>query len=99
MRVLLDGQALQSRSAGDHARSQVQAVAWRRPDWDWSFVEADHPEAGRFRQTGPVLAGQGPPDRPYALRASTDTDVEQVLAAAGLQPEEIAELLDAGVVA
>ena len=36
-----------------------------------AFVEADHPEAGRFRQTGPVLAGQGPPDRPYALRESS----------------------------
>jgi alpha-methylacyl-CoA racemase len=64
-----------------------------------SIAEADHPEAGRFRQTAPVLAGQPAPDGPYQLRAAIDTDVDEVLQAAGLTTAEITALRDAGVVA
>ncbi len=33
------------------------------------------PPRARFRQVGPVLAGQTPPDGPYRLRDATETDV------------------------
>jgi alpha-methylacyl-CoA racemase len=64
-----------------------------------AFVEAEHPTAGRFRQVGPVLAGQVKPSRAYQLRDATETDVEQLLARAGFATEEIEQLRVAGVVA
>jgi alpha-methylacyl-CoA racemase len=64
-----------------------------------AFVEAERPEAGRFRQTGPVLAGQNAPEGPYKLRASTETDVDEILAAAGFDADEIARLRRDEVVA
>jgi alpha-methylacyl-CoA racemase len=64
-----------------------------------AFVDADHPEAERFRQTGPVLAGQDAPEAPYELRPSTDTDVDEILTAAGFAADEVAQLRRDGAVA
>jgi alpha-methylacyl-CoA racemase len=64
-----------------------------------AFVEAEHPEAGRFRQVGPVLAGQCAPDTPYRLRAATETDVEELLRGVGFSAAEIATMHEDGVVA
>src|SRR5439155_18494531 len=64
-----------------------------------AVVEAVHPEHGRFRQVGPVLAGMTRPDGPYELRDASVTDTHDLLAAAGFTPAECAKLRDAGVVA
>ena len=64
-----------------------------------AFVDADHPALGRFRQVGPVLAGMAPPKRPYVLRDADVTDVEELLAAAGVDDQAREELVAAGVVA
>ncbi len=64
-----------------------------------AFVEAEHPSEGRFRQVGPVLAGQITPEDPYELRDATVTDVDDVLGAAGFTANEIERLRVAGVVA
>jgi alpha-methylacyl-CoA racemase len=64
-----------------------------------AFVEAEHPTAGRFRQVGPVLAGQVAPEGPYVLPDSTTTDVDDVLAAAGFTRAEIDALRAKGAVA
>lgn len=64
-----------------------------------AFVAATHPEQGEFRQVGPVLAGQQAPAEPYPVRDSGITDTDELLAAAGLDPDRIAELRASGVVA
>jgi alpha-methylacyl-CoA racemase len=64
-----------------------------------AFVDAEHPTAGRFRQVGPVLAGQVRPSAPYQLRDATATDVDDLLARAGFTNEEITKLRADGVVA
>ena len=63
------------------------------------FVEAIHPEQGTFRQVGPVFAGMQRPDAPYDARYATITDTDAVLGGAGLSPDEITKLREAGVVA
>jgi alpha-methylacyl-CoA racemase len=64
-----------------------------------AFVDAEHPTAGRFRQVGPVLAGQVPPTATYELRDATETDVGELLTGAGFAVEEIEQLRADGVVA
>jgi alpha-methylacyl-CoA racemase len=64
-----------------------------------AFVEADHPVHGRFRQTGPVLAGQHAPDGPYQLRDWSGSDVDEVLRDAGFTSAEIERLRAEGAVA
>jgi len=64
-----------------------------------AFVEARHPEHGSFRQVGPVLAGGDRSGAPYAVRDATASDADEVLAAAGLSPDERQSLLSTGVVA
>lgn len=64
-----------------------------------AFVEASHPTAGTFRQVGPVLAGMPRPDGPFAVREAAETDVDALLADAGLDPTEVAALKEQGVVA
>lgn len=63
------------------------------------FVDAEHPDAGRFRQTGPVLAGQPAPEGVYELRDASSTDTDELLAAAGYAADEIARLRAEGAVA
>jgi alpha-methylacyl-CoA racemase len=64
-----------------------------------AFVEAEHPTHGRFRQTGPVLAGQQAPDGPYQLRDWSGSDVGEVLRDAGFTTDEIERLRTEGAVA
>ena len=54
-----------------------------------AFVDAEHATVGRFRQVGPVLAGQARPTSAYELRDATATDVDELLAGAGFAVEEI----------
>jgi alpha-methylacyl-CoA racemase len=61
-------------------------------------VEAKHPTAGSFRQLGPVLAGSGPRRPVYELPDMTTTHTDELLAAAGYSPDEIADLHAEGAV-
>jgi alpha-methylacyl-CoA racemase len=62
-----------------------------------AFVEAEHPNHGRFRQVGAVLAGQTEP--PGALPDMKATDTDALLRAAGLSADEIKKLREEGAVA
>jgi alpha-methylacyl-CoA racemase len=64
-----------------------------------AFVEAEHPRAGRFRQVGPVLAGQRAPEGVYCLRDATVSDADELLATIGFEATDIAKLRAEGVVA
>jgi alpha-methylacyl-CoA racemase len=64
-----------------------------------AFVTADHPEHGRFRQVGPVLAGGDRSGTPYAVPDAGASDADAILAAAGLSRAERDTLLADGVVA
>jgi alpha-methylacyl-CoA racemase len=63
------------------------------------FAEAQHREQGTFRQVGPVFAGMERPSKPYEARDATVTDTDDLLTAAGLSPDELAKLHEAGVIA
>ncbi len=62
-----------------------------------AFVEAEHPERGRFKQVGPVLAGCRRPD--VVHRVKTGTDTAELLEKAGLSREEIERMAAEGVIA
>lgn len=62
------------------------------------FMEAEHPEAGRFRQVAPILAGGVREQGVATVRPADETDADRVLADAGLAPDEIAALRVEGVV-
>ena len=64
-----------------------------------TFVDAEHPAQGRFRQTAPVLAGQVAPDRAYQLRDWSRSDTDAILTDAGFSTTEIEQLLAEGAVA
>ena len=64
-----------------------------------AFVDAEHPENGRFRQVGPVLAGGDRSDAPYSVAGADASDADAILAAAGLSRRERDTLLADGVVA
>ena len=64
-----------------------------------TFVDADHPSQGRFRQTAPVLAGQVRPDHAYQLRDWSRSDTSEILTDAGFSKAEIEQLLAEGAVA
>ncbi len=61
-------------------------------------VEAKHPEAGTFRQLGPVLAGSGPRRPVYELPDMATTHTDELLAATGYSLDEIADLRAEGAV-
>jgi alpha-methylacyl-CoA racemase len=62
------------------------------------FMEAEHPEHGRFRQVGPVLAG-GDRDQPiHAVRPFGETDTDQLLKDAGMTAPQIEKLRAEGAV-
>jgi alpha-methylacyl-CoA racemase len=64
-----------------------------------AFVEAEHPSAGRFRQLGPLLAGNARGPEPYAAADLTVSQTDELLRAAGLDGDEIDKLHDLGVIA
>jgi alpha-methylacyl-CoA racemase len=68
------------------------------PQLSTGLVTSVHPTHGEFRSVGPTLAGQVRQDR-YELREGTDTDTDDLLAAAGLSSDEITKLREAGAVA
>lgn len=73
----------------------VQHPHWRARD---VFMQAEHPEHGRFDQVSPVLAG-GIREQPvHAVREGDETDTRALLGEAGLSPDEIAKLLEEGAV-
>jgi alpha-methylacyl-CoA racemase len=63
------------------------------------FADAEHPQHGRFRQLGPVLAGSARAGGPYRVPDAGVTDTDVLLAAAGLTTVEISELRRDGIVA
>jgi alpha-methylacyl-CoA racemase len=63
------------------------------------FGEAQHPTAGRFRQVAPPLAGMPRLPAPVQVPDGSRTDTDALLAAAGVAPEQIAQMRSAGVVA
>jgi crotonobetainyl-CoA:carnitine CoA-transferase CaiB-like acyl-CoA transferase len=63
------------------------------------FAEAQHPTAGRFRQVAPPLAGMPRAAEPVPVPDGSRTDTDTLLAAAGVAPDEIAQMRSAGVVA
>lgn len=63
------------------------------------FAEAEHPQHGRFRQLGPLLAGSDR-SQPVAIVPGDDaSDAEPLLRAVGYAANEIEVLLAAGTVA
>jgi alpha-methylacyl-CoA racemase len=62
------------------------------------FMESEHPEEGRFRQVGPVLAGGIRPEEAKAVRPFDQSDVREVLAWAGYEETEIESLCRDGAV-
>jgi alpha-methylacyl-CoA racemase len=63
------------------------------------FGEAEHPRHGRFRQVGRVLAGASAAAGPEIVFDAADTQTEELLLGAGLEPGEIEKLRREGVVA
>jgi len=62
------------------------------------FMEAEHPEHGKFRQVGPILAG-GDREQPlHRVRPAGETDTDALLAAAGYGAKEIEALRESGAV-
>lgn len=88
---------------GDACVAPVLTVAEATADPHFAargvWAAAEHPEHGRVRQVGPVLAGQTPLAGPARARDGTDTDTDRLLREAGLAPEAIETLRRDGVVA
>ncbi len=86
----------------DTCVSAVQTIAEAVDDPQYkargAFVEVEHPTEGRFRQVGPVLAGQHP-GAGGEIPDMAVTATEELLAGVGYEHEELARLLDEGVVA
>jgi alpha-methylacyl-CoA racemase len=62
------------------------------------FMEAEHPEQGKFRQVSPILAG-GLREQPvHQVRPHNETDAAALLAGVGMSEEEIEKLRADGVV-
>jgi len=89
-------------SAADTCVAPVQDVAELPSDpqfaWRGAFVEAAA-GSGSFRQVGPVLAGMPAVAVPVEVRDAGCTDTDELLAAAGMDEQRIAELRRKGVVA
>lgn len=62
------------------------------------FGRAEHPEAGRFEQVAPILAGGIRKAGVEAVRSSAETDTDRILEDAGLSADEIARLRSAGAI-
>jgi alpha-methylacyl-CoA racemase len=62
------------------------------------FMQAEHEQRGVFEQLSPVLAGAVREHPQHRVRSGDETDSAQLLALAGLRPDEIAKLLSEGAV-
>jgi alpha-methylacyl-CoA racemase len=93
----------------DEIRREVAAVIRTRTRDEWTELLAPkdtcvapvlsvHPTHGTFRSVAPTLAGQVRAER-YELREGTETDTDELLAAAGMDAEEITKLREAGAIA
>ncbi len=63
------------------------------------FVQARHPTAGSFSQVGPLLAGMPAAPDPVELPDPETTQTSELLEAAGVSPEKVAEMRTRGVLA
>ncbi len=63
-----------------------------------AFVDAEHPDEGRFEQTAAVLAGGRRDTPPHRVRPADETDTDELLQGAGLAPAEIEKLRATGCV-
>jgi alpha-methylacyl-CoA racemase len=63
-----------------------------------SFIDAIHPQEGSFEQTAAVLAGGRRDMPPHHVRPAEETDTDDLLAGAGLAPDEIEKLREEGCV-
>ena len=73
----------------------VQEPHWRERG---VFMQAEHPEHGRFDQVAPILAGGIRQQPLHAVRPSDETDTVLLLEWAGLSADEIQTLRDQGAV-
>ena len=90
-------------AGADTCVAPVQDVAEVAADpqfaWRGAVVEAKHPARGSFRQVGTVLAGAAPLAEPVVVPDESATDTDELLAAAGLDGERLADLRARGVIA
>jgi alpha-methylacyl-CoA racemase len=90
-------------AGADTCVTPVQAVAEIAADpqyaWRGAVVEAKHAGRGTFRQIGPVLAGMEPVTEPVCVPDDDNTDTDELLAAAGIAPDQIVELRARQVIA
>lgn len=88
---------------GDACVAPVLSVAEACDDANFTartaFRDAEHPQHGRVRQVGAVLAGQTPPDAAVRARDAAETDTDALLREAGLAPDHIARLRRDGAIA
>ncbi|HLT77379.1 MAG TPA: CaiB/BaiF CoA-transferase family protein [Ferrovibrio sp.] len=63
-----------------------------------AFIDVEHPEHGRYRQLGPLLAGAAPVTGTVKLPSGSATDTEAVLAEIGVDANQYRALAAAGIV-
>lgn len=63
-----------------------------------SFMQANHPEQGKFKQLGPVLAGGERNQPTHQVRPSDVTDADAILRSAGFSEEDVERLKRSGKV-
>jgi crotonobetainyl-CoA:carnitine CoA-transferase CaiB-like acyl-CoA transferase len=64
-----------------------------------AVVEAKDTDGRSFCQVGAVLAGMAPVSAPVVVRPEDQSDTDELLEAAGIDPDHIAALRTEGVVA
>jgi alpha-methylacyl-CoA racemase len=86
----------------DTCVAPVQSIAEVTADAHFAqrgaFVWAEHPQHGRYRQVGAVLAGATCEAGPIALRDASETDTAELLRDAGMAASEIGTLQQEGVI-
>jgi alpha-methylacyl-CoA racemase len=63
------------------------------------FVDAEDDEHGKFRQLGPVFAGSPTHEGAYKAVSASQTDTDELLAAAGIGADEIKKMRESGIIA
>lgn len=76
----------------------AEAVADEQYTARGAVADAHHPTAGDFRQLAPIWAGTLAPDGPYEVPDGASTQTAELLVAAGVAAERVAELEAAGEV-